>query len=185
VSAPASYRVRVGELELDVTIDDQSGRVIAVVGDERWTVDLAAHGTGAYTLRVDASRCEVLLAPAADGYWVALDGYQDRAEVVEARALRLAAALPARATQRGREEVRAPMPGRVVAIRAEVGSEVERGTVVAILEAMKMENELRAPHAGRVAAVRVGEGDRVELGAVLLVLEPPSDAEPAGNSDSG
>ena len=48
-----------------------------------------------------------------------------------------------------------------------------------------MENELRAPHAGRVAAVRVAEGDRVELGAVLLVLEPPSDPEPAGNSDSG
>src|SRR5262249_57258810 len=117
--------------------------------------------------------------------WVALDGYQDRAEVVEARALRLAAALPARAAQRGREEVRAPMPGRVVAIHAEVGTEVERGTVVAILEAMKMENELRAPHAGRVAAVRVAEGDRGEPGAVRLRLEPPTAEAPAANSDSG
>jgi biotin carboxyl carrier protein len=175
----------VGGLELDVTIEEQDGRLTAALGDERWTVDLRAHGSGAYTLQLDGSRCELLVAPAADGYWVALDGYQERAEVVEARALRLAAALPARATQRGREEVRAPMPGRVVAIHVEVGTEVERGTVVAILEAMKMENELRAPHAGRVAAVRVGEGDRVELGAVLLVLEPPSDGGPAGNSDSG
>ena len=185
MSTPATYRVRVGGVELDVTIEEQDGRVTAALGDERWAVDLAAHGSSAYTLHVDESRCEVLVAPAAGGYWVAVDGYQDRAEVVEARALRLAAALPARATQRGREELRAPMPGRVVAIHAEVGAQVERGAVVAILEAMKMENELRAPHAGRVAAVRVGEGDRVELGAVLLVLEPPSDGEPAGNSDSG
>ncbi len=185
MSTSTTYRVRVGGIELDVTIVEQGGRLTAALDGERWMVDIAARGSNVYTLSVDDSRSEILVAPAADGYWVALEGYQDRAEVVEARALRLAAALPARARQRGREEVRAPMPGRVVAIRAEVGSQVERGTIVAILEAMKMENELRAPHAGRVAAVRVAEGDTVELGAVLLALEPPAEAGSAGDSDSG
>ncbi len=66
------------------------------------------------------------------------------------------------------------MPGRVVAVRVAPGDVVERNALVAILEAMKMENELRAPRPGRVADVRVAEGDTVEHGALLVVLEPPS-----------
>jgi len=117
-------------------------------------------------------------------YWLAVDGYQEEARVAEALAVRLAAALPRRAGAAARLEVRAPMPGRVVSVRVAVGQVVERGDLVATLEAMKMENELRAPGAGRVQALHVGAGDTVEHGALILVLAPPeaTDAE-RGASD--
>ena len=68
-------------------------------------------------------------------------------------------------------EVRAPMPGLVLRMLADVGQEVEAGQGGAVLEAMKMENELTAPAAGTVAAVHVGPGDAVGKNDLLLELD--------------
>jgi biotin carboxyl carrier protein len=67
--------------------------------------------------------------------------------------------------------VRAVMPGKVVALLATVGQEVESGQGLLIVEAMKMENEITAPRAGRVTAIHVKQGEPVESGATLLTLE--------------
>lgn len=64
----------------------------------------------------------------------------------------------------------APMPGRVVKVLCEVGSLVEAGTPLVVLEAMKMENELVAPTRGRVQEVFIREGSAVEARAKLVVL---------------
>jgi biotin carboxyl carrier protein len=177
MSEGVTYRVTVAGREFEVTVAERPEGLSVAIGDApvpaAW-VERAPH-TG--TLRLGEARTEVLLAPAGHDWQVVLRGYQAVAQVVEARALRLAATLPRRALPTGRVEVRAPMPGRVVAVRAVVGAVVPRGAVVAILEAMKMENALPAPQPGRVAAVHVREGETVEHGALLLVLEPP---EPAG-----
>jgi acyl-CoA carboxylase subunit alpha len=66
----------------------------------------------------------------------------------------------------------APMPGRVIRLAVTEGAVVEAGSVVAVLEAMKMEHELLAPAAGTVAAVHVAEGDQVDAGAALAVIDP-------------
>lgn len=77
----------------------------------------------------------------------------------------------AAALGRGASVVKAPIPGKVVAVTVKPGDEVEPGRPLVVLEAMKMENELTADQAGRVAAVRVAPGDTVEAGAVLVELE--------------
>ena len=68
--------------------------------------------------------------------------------------------------------LRSPMPGLVLDVRARPGTRVEAGTVLVVLEAMKMEHSLSAPWAGTVSAVAVKPGDRVEEGLELVVLEP-------------
>jgi 3-methylcrotonyl-CoA carboxylase alpha subunit len=78
--------------------------------------------------------------------------------------------------------LRSPMPGLVLDVRAQPGTRVEAGTVLVVLEAMKMEHSLSAPWAGTVSAVAVKPGDRVEEGVELVVLDPlPEDSlrEPA------
>ena len=77
--------------------------------------------------------------------------------------------LPARSAD---PEVRAPMTGRIVAIRVKPGDAVREGDVLVVLEAMKMEYRVAAPAAGTVATVRVSERDRVEIGAVLVTMAP-------------
>jgi len=69
-------------------------------------------------------------------------------------------------------EVRAPMPGLVIKVEVDRGSEVERGQGLIVIEAMKMENELKATAAGRVSDVRVAAGQAVDKGQPLLVIEP-------------
>jgi biotin carboxyl carrier protein len=172
VSGEISYRVTVGGYEFDVTLEPGDDRMTAQVGGERLRVAWQPTGSHSGVLRVDERATEVLLAEGAAGTGIVLRGYQAEAQVVEARALQLAASLPRRAAGSERIEIRAPMPGRVVSVRVGVGETVQRNTLVAILEAMKMENELRAPGRGRVSDVRVAEGDTVEHGALLMVLDP-------------
>lgn len=69
------------------------------------------------------------------------------------------------------DRIRAPMPGRVVLVRARAGDSVEKGQELLVLEAMKMELALKAPRAGILAEVRATAGDFVEADAVLVVLE--------------
>lgn len=70
----------------------------------------------------------------------------------------------------GSVPVNAPMPGKILDVKASVGAAVKRGDVILILEAMKMENEIVAPEDGTVASINVSSGDSVEAGAVLATL---------------
>ncbi len=70
----------------------------------------------------------------------------------------------------GVDVVRSPMQGTVLKLSVEAGGEVEAGQVLAIVEAMKMENEIIARHAGAVESVAVAEGDQVTSGQELLRL---------------
>ncbi len=69
----------------------------------------------------------------------------------------------------GPADVRAMIPGRVVAVSVVAGDHVEAGQQLLVIEAMKMQNEVRAPIAERIGAA---EGRTVELGDVLVVLRP-------------
>lgn len=70
----------------------------------------------------------------------------------------------------GSIEVAAPMPGKILNVKASVGTAVKKGDVILILEAMKMENDVVAPEDGTVASINVSAGDAVEAGDVLATL---------------
>ncbi|HET6603680.1 MAG TPA: biotin carboxylase N-terminal domain-containing protein [Xanthomonadaceae bacterium] len=75
------------------------------------------------------------------------------------------------AADEGTDLVRAPMPGRVVALHVAQGEAVDAGAPLLVMEAMKMELTLRAPQAGTVAEVRNAAGDFVEADTVLVRME--------------
>ncbi len=65
-------------------------------------------------------------------------------------------------------DVKAPMPGLVLQILAESGSEVKKGDALLILEAMKMENIIKSPADGVVRSIAIKQGQAVEKNQVLL-----------------
>jgi biotin carboxyl carrier protein len=71
----------------------------------------------------------------------------------------------------GREDVTAPMPGKVVRVLVEEGAEVEAGQGIAVVEAMKMQNEMASPKRGRVVVLRAREGATVAAGELLATIE--------------
>lgn len=68
------------------------------------------------------------------------------------------------------EAVKAPMPGTILKVNVTQGQKVAEGTVLCVLEAMKMENEILAPKAGTVTQVLAAKGATVDTGAPLVVI---------------
>lgn len=68
-------------------------------------------------------------------------------------------------------QLKSPMPGRVVAVAVEIGQEVQPGTELLTLEAMKMENVLKSEGVGVVKTIEAQANDVVDKGAVLITFE--------------
>lgn len=84
-----------------------------------------------------------------------------------------AAAAPAPAAPAGAQgsiTVTAPMPGKILGVKATVGQAVKKGETIISLEAMKMENDIVAPEDGTIASINVSVGDAVDAGATLATL---------------
>lgn len=78
---------------------------------------------------------------------------------------------PKPASSEGGEEIKAPMPGKILEVRKKEGESVNEGDVLIILEAMKMENEIMAPISGTVRSVYVNPGQMVETDDLLVIIE--------------
>ena len=81
-----------------------------------------------------------------------------------------APAAPAAAPAAGGEKVTSPMPGTILSVNVAAGDAVERGQVLMILEAMKMENEIMCPCDGTVTSVSVTKGTAVESSTLLCTI---------------
>lgn len=66
--------------------------------------------------------------------------------------------------------IKAPMPGTILSFNVSVGDTVSEGQVLAILEAMKMENELVAPASGKVKSIHVEKGSSVIENQIILQI---------------
>ncbi|MCR5796525.1 MAG: biotin/lipoyl-binding protein [Eubacterium sp.] len=71
----------------------------------------------------------------------------------------------------GSVKITAPMPGKILSVKADEGAQIKKGDVILLLEAMKMENEVVAPQDGVVASINVASGDMVESGDVLATMD--------------
>jgi biotin carboxyl carrier protein len=79
-------------------------------------------------------------------------------------------ALPVEADAAGHHIARAPMPGVVVSVKAIVGERVASGTVVAVIESMKLETAIRAAQDGIVEKIHVRAGESFDRDAALVTF---------------
>jgi acetyl/propionyl-CoA carboxylase alpha subunit len=120
----------------------------------------------------DGERMEIALVEGAGTDWVVT--LRGRRILIAVRTWRERVLADAESASRGHDgpiEVRATLPGLVVALAVREGDEVSHGATLLTLEAMKMQNEVRAPRAGRVAEVGVAAGQAVAAGTLLLRIE--------------
>jgi propionyl-CoA carboxylase alpha chain len=117
----------------------------------------------ALALEIDGVRRRFLVA--VDGDTSHLHGPLGGATLVEQPRF------PARAGDELTSGCLAPMPGIVRQVLVKPGDRVEKGTVMVVLEAMKMEHPLTANAPALVTAVRVEVGQMVDPDAVMVVLE--------------
>ena len=171
------YHVRVGDVpahgteEFDVGIEEAAGGLLVSVGGATHRVDLAEVMPGCYSLIVDGRShdLEVVAAAGVGGrrWALVLDGETCAAEV---GGRSQPTGVPGGAAA-GIGEVRAPMPGLLVAVRVAEGAEVALGQPLIIMEAMKMQMEIRAPRAGTVRQVHAAPGQEIAGGQLLTTIE--------------
>ncbi|MBE6697722.1 MAG: acetyl-CoA carboxylase biotin carboxyl carrier protein subunit [Ruminococcaceae bacterium] len=81
-----------------------------------------------------------------------------------------APAAPKASGAQGAVQIKSPMPGNILKVNVKVGDKVGKDTVVAVLEAMKMENEIFAGQDGTIASVEVAQGASVTADQVLITM---------------
>jgi len=159
-------------------------------GTDTVEVEYRVRGRGAVDARVDGVEHQALIHAAdADGIALEVDGVHRRYRLVSRDPVHYVSSALGSSTFHEvprfplaeREDVhggcRAPMPGRILAVRVQPGATVEKGAVLVVLEAMKMEHEVTAAEAGTVQDVLVTQGQQVEAGDVLVVVgDVPADA---------
>ena len=137
-----------------------------------------------YGLEIDGNKMVARIEGYEDGRLRAeIDGHMESATVLvgheelcvihggeTVRLRRLSARFDPEEDAAGPGAVTAPMPGKVLDLLVTEGAEVERGTPLLVLEAMKMEHTLTAPRAGIVASLTAVVGAQVEEGTVLVEI---------------
>ena len=122
---------------------------------------------------VDGETFEVELEKEEDGWKVSIDDSQFKIQVEQEKFLAPKRESRSRSSSARSGTISSPIPGKVVSMHISVGDRVEEGSVLMILEAMKMQNEVAAPISGTVTEVHCEDGLNVEANVPLVVIEPP------------
>ena len=136
-----------------------------------WTLDWVDRGRGIGRLTSGQASRPVIVEGAGSEWFVTLAGRRIPISVTTWRERLLAEVRGAAADSDAPVDVRATLPGLVVAVNVAAGDEVEEGAPLLTIEAMKMQNEVRAPRGGRIAALGVAAGQPVATGVLLLRIE--------------
>ena len=131
-------------------------------------VDAVEVATGVYSIILAGEAFEVRVQPEEGGLHVFAGGDEFSARVLDPRMWRgkRGGVLEAE----GRQQITAPMPGKVVRVLVQPGDAVEAGQGLLVVEAMKMQNEIRSPKTGKVERLLVAEGQAVTSGETLAVV---------------
>jgi len=153
--------------EIEINAEDQ-----ITVNGERLSIDFrSVSGQPVYSLIVNGQSHEAYVQATEAGLEVLLHGQLHIVEVEDERQRKLRESSGGPVVHSGEFNLRAPMPGLIVAVPVVEGQAVTKGEDLIILESMKMQNELKAPRDGTVGRVRVRTGDRVEHHQVLVTLD--------------
>lgn len=162
------YLTTVNDKTYVIEINDEKH---VVVDGQTYHIDLeAVSGQSLYSLLLDSQSFEAFVDEGDEGWRVLVRGDLYDVKVVDERAARLAKSAGGGVAQSGDFNLRAPMPGLVVAVPVTEGQAVRKGDILVILESMKMQNELKSPRDGIVARVKAKGGDSVEQNQILLTV---------------
>lgn len=164
-------------MNLRLKIGGRARTVKIKAADSRMEFSLDGRGVAADAIEIEENVFSILLAGeafevrverSAQGAWVHVDGRKYAAEMDDPRQWRRGGG--GAAGNEGRQNVVAPMPGKVIRVLVQAGSSVEAGQGLFVVEAMKMQNEVKSPKQGKVERISAKEGQAVNAGDVLAVI---------------
>jgi biotin carboxyl carrier protein len=162
------YEIVIGEKNYRLELDHANGAWACRLDGRSFDMDVVMILPDALSLRLSNKCYEIKREGLVDAskIWVGEDSFE--VEVRDPRSLR---GRVRAADEHGVKKLIAPMPGKIVRILVNEGAEVEAGTGVMVVEAMKMQNEVKSPKKGKIQRILVSEGAAVNAGDVLAIVE--------------
>lgn len=167
-----TYTFKLNELVYKITLEENEGQIEVEIDGEKLPVDYRKIEDNLYSILLDGQSLTIGVFKKGKKIQVFFDGDLYDLESISEREQKKSSLAAS-----GVQEIKAPMPSRVVKVLKSEGDEVSRDEGVVVIEAMKMESELKSPIAGKVRNVMAKEGDAIEAGTVLMVVV--SDTPPA------
>ncbi|MEK6320745.1 MAG: biotin/lipoyl-containing protein [Acidobacteriota bacterium] len=162
------YEVEVQGREVSIELEERNGRVQARIGSRDYDLEVVSPEEGVYTFLAGDRVYEAnVWASEPDSLRVKIGGHLFSTKIIDRKHRRPTIE---HGTE-GRQNLIAPMPGKVVRVLLGPGDEVRTGQGVVVVEAMKMQNEIKSPKSGHIVEVRVIEGATVNANQVLAVVE--------------
>jgi biotin carboxyl carrier protein len=165
-------------LKIEIELDGKSRSVEMIHTGERarWTIDGRAIDADAvevsssiYSILIAGQSFEARVAPQPDSELrVSVADREYRASIRNPRKWKRNRGLGAEAE--GSQQLRAPMPGKIVVLLLKAGDRVDAGQGIVVMEAMKMQNEIRSPKSGIVERLLVAQGQTVTAGEVVAIV---------------
>jgi len=158
-----------GEKKFVVDLERDGSVWRASIDGRPLAIDVAEISPYCIAILLDGQSFEISVAPSPDGKLKLQTHAQEFiAEVVDPRAW--SSRQHGGGEAEGRQQIVAPMPGKIVRVLVQAGDHVEAGQGLLVVEAMKMQNEIRSPKSGTVERVLVSEGQPVNAGEILCVI---------------
>jgi acetyl/propionyl-CoA carboxylase alpha subunit len=164
------YEIIVNGVRRSVEFTPQNGaasRVAIAVDGRVIEANAIRIAPDTYSILIGGRSLEVTLEENSSGLLLRTGGREFQAEIIDPRAWR--SGRGGGIELEGRQQLVAPMPGKIVRVLVAAGQQVESGQGLLVMEAMKMQNEVRSPKSGTVEKV-VKEGQTVNAGEILAVV---------------
>jgi biotin carboxyl carrier protein len=163
------YEVRIGGKTRVVELQRDSNGWQATLDGRRGAADVTQIAPNTYSVLLEGQSHEICVTLSPGGKLNLLAGrFEFEGEIVDPRSW--SGRRHAGVEAEGRQQIVAPMPGKIVRVLVKAGDRVEGGQGLLVVEAMKMQNEIRSPKSGTVERMLAEEGQAVNAGEVLCVV---------------
>jgi biotin carboxyl carrier protein len=164
------FEVRIGSKSRIIELERNADHWRFTLDGQPLDADAVEIAPNTFSILLHGQSHEIRVTPSPNGTLTLQTSLEEfTAEVLDPRAWsgRRHSALEAE----GRQQVVAPMPGKVVRLLVKVGDAVEAGQGLLVVEAMKMQNEIHSPKSGIVERLLAQEGQPVNAGEILAWVE--------------
>ena len=164
------YEVNISGKAYKIELEHQADSWQAKLDGESYIADVVEPAPNTFSVLLDGQSHEICVTSSPNGrVHLQTGGFEFSAEVIDPHSW--SGRRHTGVEAEGRQQIVAPMPGKVVRLLVKAGDTVEAGQGLLVVEAMKMQNEIRSPKSGTVERVLAAEGQAVNAGDVLAWVE--------------